>query len=340
MALTEQARAAYNEMVSMMEKEVAEYRLSGSAVIPSIYSHLGHSRTPSACSAISFTSSILSEPISENYPHSEPETDSRGYEISKPEEAKSTAVVVVSEEKACNGRTVLASEGLDSSQSGSSQGKNISAESYDNEADDEADDEDNGASYHGSVCDEDEDEEEEEEEDGEGDRDTLPGLPHIDSMHSSVADLSTELLSQHSSKTIDLTTEALSTHSSRTMADGSTAPPTSGEPSLVGERADSREAGASSPSKFKTLDKERIEMWVAETKQQLERLSLASPDTPSNPSPNNPMCTPHLLDSPAVSNLADYDSSGAGCCSVCENKKSWATARAGAIRFNLSSLWC
>ena len=41
----------------------------------------GHNRTPSACSAISFTSSILSEPISENDPYSEPETDSRGYEI-------------------------------------------------------------------------------------------------------------------------------------------------------------------------------------------------------------------------------------------------------------------
>ena len=32
---------------------------------------------------LSFTSSILSEPFSENYPHSEPETDSKGYEIVK-----------------------------------------------------------------------------------------------------------------------------------------------------------------------------------------------------------------------------------------------------------------
>ena len=46
-----------------------------------MYAHMGHSRTPSGCSVISFTSSILSEPISENYPHSEPETDVRGYEI-------------------------------------------------------------------------------------------------------------------------------------------------------------------------------------------------------------------------------------------------------------------
>ena len=52
----------------------------GGAIAPK-FPYMGHSRTPSACSAISFCSSILSEPISENYPHSEPETDSRGYEI-------------------------------------------------------------------------------------------------------------------------------------------------------------------------------------------------------------------------------------------------------------------
>ena len=93
MELTEKARAAYTEMVSLIEKEVAELGHGPGGAgggpggstggIPQIYAHMGHSRTPSACSAISFSSSILSEPISENYPHSEPETDSRGYEIVK-----------------------------------------------------------------------------------------------------------------------------------------------------------------------------------------------------------------------------------------------------------------
>ena len=46
--------------------------------------HSLHSRTSSAGSILSFTSSILSEPISENDPNFEPETDSRGYEIELP----------------------------------------------------------------------------------------------------------------------------------------------------------------------------------------------------------------------------------------------------------------
>ncbi len=88
MELTEAARHAYCEMVTLIEKEVAELGVSGGVpgsgvTAPHLYAHMGHSRTPSACSAISFSSSILSEPISENYPHSEPETDSRGYEIVK-----------------------------------------------------------------------------------------------------------------------------------------------------------------------------------------------------------------------------------------------------------------
>ena len=41
-----------------------------------LFPHLGHSRTPSACSAISIISSVLSEPISENYPASEPDAES------------------------------------------------------------------------------------------------------------------------------------------------------------------------------------------------------------------------------------------------------------------------
>lgn len=326
MALTERAREAYHEMVCVMEKEVHEFqRLSGGHNIPALYSHLGHSRTPSACSAISFTSSILSEPISENYPHSEPETDSRGYEISKPE---TTAKVEVDAEEGVDANKLAVSmscEGRESPHSSStSQGKNVIVENlYDNEADDEADDDDNGHNQYrrSSSC---------IDEDLEGDRDTLPGLPHIDSIHSSVADLSTEILSQHSSKTLDLTTEALSTHSSRTMGEGGNVTVDS---VLVGERArstdivaDTRETACNgnAPAKMKTLDKERIELWVAETKQQLERLSLATPDTPAvtNPTSVNPMCAAYQLDSSAVSGLTDLDTKAISCCSVCDIKKS------------------
>jgi len=63
--LTSQAREAYHEMVDALAKELAEYggALKGSCGL--YFSHLGHSRTPSGCSAISFTSSILSEPVSD-----------------------------------------------------------------------------------------------------------------------------------------------------------------------------------------------------------------------------------------------------------------------------------
>lgn len=87
-SLTEKARESYREMVASLEHEMAaaEPAAAKPAVgncggFEKLFPHLGHSRTPSACSAISFVSSILSEPISENYPQSEPETDSRGYEI-------------------------------------------------------------------------------------------------------------------------------------------------------------------------------------------------------------------------------------------------------------------
>ena len=72
MELTEKARNAYKKMVQSLENEATEYS----------------QRAPSTCSAILFTSSILSEPISENYPQSEPETDSKGYEIVKADEKK------------------------------------------------------------------------------------------------------------------------------------------------------------------------------------------------------------------------------------------------------------
>ncbi|XP_023579804.1 selenocysteine insertion sequence-binding protein 2-like isoform X2 [Octodon degus] len=59
--LTEEARKAYKDMVAAMEQEQAEEALRNVKKVPH---HMGHSRNPSAASAISFCS-VISEPISE-----------------------------------------------------------------------------------------------------------------------------------------------------------------------------------------------------------------------------------------------------------------------------------
>lgn len=61
MSLTEEARKAYRDMVAAMEQEQAEEALKNVKKAPH---HMGHSRNPSAASAISFCS-VISEPISE-----------------------------------------------------------------------------------------------------------------------------------------------------------------------------------------------------------------------------------------------------------------------------------
>ncbi|XP_048828701.1 selenocysteine insertion sequence-binding protein 2-like isoform X3 [Brienomyrus brachyistius] len=60
-SLTEEARQAYRDMVSALEQEQAEEALRSVRKLPH---HMGHSRNPSAASAISFCS-VISEPISE-----------------------------------------------------------------------------------------------------------------------------------------------------------------------------------------------------------------------------------------------------------------------------------
>uniref|UniRef100_A0A8C0J4N2 SECIS binding protein 2 like n=1 Tax=Chelonoidis abingdonii TaxID=106734 RepID=A0A8C0J4N2_CHEAB len=60
-SLTEEARKAYRDMVASMEQEQAEEALKNVKKAPH---HMGHSRNPSAASAISFCS-VISEPISE-----------------------------------------------------------------------------------------------------------------------------------------------------------------------------------------------------------------------------------------------------------------------------------
>ncbi|XP_022100524.1 selenocysteine insertion sequence-binding protein 2-like [Acanthaster planci] len=76
--LTKNARESYNTMIRKYQQEL---EAAATAVPFSKHRHhLGHYRNLSGCSGISF-SSVISEPISEDYPDPEPETDSRGNEI-------------------------------------------------------------------------------------------------------------------------------------------------------------------------------------------------------------------------------------------------------------------
>ena len=310
MELTEKARKAYTEMVSLIEKEVAELSHGPSAVsglvggLPQIYAHMGHSRTPSACSAISFSSSILSEPISENYPHSEPETDSRGYEIVKvaTKDAMTRDANKVNNAQRLDNGTDLGKGSTDNNTRNLTNGglelepENVTV-TYNNtkhlnEIDEgnEADTEDAVEVGHrrtrsrsnsnersrrsnkssGASRDSDDD------SDSEGDEkeDTVPHLPH--SLQSSVVDLNAENLSQHSCKTVDLNAEALSTHSSHTLAETATSKMGNAS-SDMGQSvtpAGSREGGATTP-KLRPIDKEKmIESWVVEAQQQMERLKV------------------------------------------------------------------
>jgi hypothetical protein len=125
--LTEKARQAYTDMVlsleremtaavatssntaaNSMEKETAS-SVAGATRGPitgnlggfeKLFPHLGHSRTPSACSAISIISSVLSEPVSENYPASDPDVDNgRGHESKDAASRKVTDLDTVGESR-------------------------------------------------------------------------------------------------------------------------------------------------------------------------------------------------------------------------------------------------
>ena len=264
---------------------------------PIFPTHMGHSRTPSACSAISFTSSILSEPISENYPYSEPETDSRGYEIVKDKNPiKEQKENENSEQDLSESRSESTSSNL------SHTGKITIIESLDYEADTEEDHscvkkkkdaraEVSLNGFHGEgvveVVEGGEDDEDELDEAAEvAGADTVQELPHIDSIHSSVVDLSAEILSQHSSKTLDTNVEVLSTHSSKTIEGGGATstggggrvtPDRSSSTRNMGSAPDLRDsAGNTTPvgGKSRALDKERIEAWVSETQKQIENLNM------------------------------------------------------------------
>lgn len=249
MDLTAVGRQTYKDMVSVLEREVVEHPVK---VTSHIYAHMGHSRTPSACSAISFTSSVLSEPISENYPQSEPEVDSKGNEIIKDDDDD-----VGSENTGSLGNSKGETAGdrkLDSKEVGGGHGRTSSRHVDDIDDGNEADTEDVdcgdivaqpklgddvndklGADDGDDYDDEEEDFEDDFDEDDNEDeapdardatttddevQDDVEELPHIESFHASTHDLSAEILSQHSARTGD-TVEGASTHSSKTVGDGS-----------------------------------------------------------------------------------------------------------------------
>lgn len=322
--LTEKARDAYREMIVQIEKEIAEHPPRASVPgVPHIFAHMGHSRTPSGCSVISFTSSILSEPISENYPHSEPETDNRGYEIEKDNDDDEDGVndhgkdpYEADDEGGYNTRrkvTHLYSESYSDSskeaevdvhgnninyyvhdvddkgdnvvnkvQSGLSKNTDINEGKINNvNCDDESDiddyeddndeditsDEDDGVDKDSDSCNR-EISEADQRQEGE---DTVEELPtFIDSVHN--FDPFSEILSQHSSKTMENGEDVMSTHSSktthssRTLGDGSSL-----TADKVGKIIDTKNAEKvnsltlkSKPEVDKDLKELRTRSWVKE----------------------------------------------------------------------------
>ncbi|XP_061185110.1 selenocysteine insertion sequence-binding protein 2-like [Saccostrea echinata] len=247
MELSEQARQSYKEMVNVIEREIRDYpTLGAAAAVPHIYAHMGHSRTPSGASVLSFTSSLLSEPISENYPHSEPETDSAGYELPRTKNNPPPSISRESIQAAYESQMRLIYPQLDVDEG--------------NEADTE---EGVTKGHHHDEGSSDSDPSSEE--------DTMKALPHIDSIHSSTYDLSTDILSQNSGRTVD-NCDAISTHSSRTLGDGSStllADP--GERSRHGTPK-STESPSNTLQRGKVIDSERIQNWVDQTKSRLEDL--------------------------------------------------------------------
>ncbi|KAM9313045.1 selenocysteine insertion sequence-binding protein 2-like [Gastrophryne carolinensis] len=95
--LTEEARKAYKDMVSSMEQEQAEEALKNVKKVPH---HMGHSRNPSAASAISFCS-VISEPISE--------VNEKDYETNWRNMVETSDGLEASENEDCSVRT-MASE--------------------------------------------------------------------------------------------------------------------------------------------------------------------------------------------------------------------------------------
>ncbi|XP_013409777.1 selenocysteine insertion sequence-binding protein 2-like isoform X3 [Lingula anatina] len=261
-SLTEKARQVYREMVTVLEKEIQENPMKTSPTVPHLYAHMGHSRTPSACSAISFTSSILSEPISENYPQSEPETDSRGYEVTKHGE---------------NGSK------LDNEMQGGDSEKITIIESI-HEIDEghEADTEDLESmkpQVHRTPTPVESDKGVElgnadvsvESDDGLQDSVRATDLPYIDSIHSTTTattDSTTDVVSQQTSNTLN-SCDGESCKSFKENKKEIRSPSPTKEASIIDLKSDLIEVDLGNSNKLKAINKDRIETWVADCMQQL-----------------------------------------------------------------------
>lgn len=274
--LSKSAHQAYKEMVKDIEKEILDLHIPTSStsitVIPHLFAHMGHSRTPSGCSVISFTSSILSEPISENYPHSEPETDSKGYEIVQ---------------KNGGGKNLF--QNIERTGKEGNEANHTEVLDFDdgNEADTEDfNDLPRRSGSFGSVVRIDTDEFEncdeiDDNEDCSQPLDTVEDLPHIDSIHTSNYDLNAEILSQHSSRTLD-NCEAMSTHSSKTTYSTKTLGDSgctvmADFHNLDHQKFDitkTSESPSSTLQRGKNLDQDRIHSWVQESQNCFEHLEI------------------------------------------------------------------
>ena len=284
-------------MVRAVEREIAEnppppvgVAMGAGSSHPSLYAHMGHSRTPSGCSAISFTSSVLSEPISENYPHAEPETDSKGYEILRDHDGN--VVPYAAPGAVANGPSVHSAYGDDDIDDGNEADteevndgpprRRRRGEESRGRGEGEGGWQEGGAGtppststptqplsprHEQDAASDDGDSASESDSqrlgagEGEGEctaaASSAARLPHIDSIHSAMHDLSAEILSQHSSRTLD-NSEALSTHSSRTLGDGSLTPGRERPhtPESWGSRAGAPRGGG------RVTTKERVASWV------------------------------------------------------------------------------
>ena len=333
MDMTKKARDAYHDMVASMEQEILEASramqpsttmnvMSTIADVPKFFSHMGHSRTPSGCSGISLTSSILSEPISENYPYSEPETDSRGYEIVRNHRNGAISVARPAEEG--SGETLeeklqkIESDLKDLEEQEGTQSPNSSA------------DDGGKVCIVESLCEIDEGNEADTEDDiinrrqmalqsnndsnatvasaASANDATKSKLSSFDSVHNqgntdSRATYSDNEASEGLRNAVESSSvasrvdsvsggDAMSTHSSKTLESCGAAVTTTTPPDQlsssrnhdgsVTELHDVSATSGSSAHKVKSLDKERIEEWVAKTQQQVEMLDLAAANGPDD----------------------------------------------------------
>lgn len=306
-SLTHKGREAYEEMKLAVEREIAENPppsvMSAGSSLPNLFAHMGHSRTPSGCSAISFTSSVLSEPISENYPYAEPETDSKGYEIVRGDPGgrdSDSGLKTFHAAGTLSGYTPRVDDIDDGNEAdvedlsdnprrkkggGYAGRKGEEKEKALGECVDKAQSTKVlvGASVGVSECADSEvavvssedtekrKKDASDDERSESECESQRELPHIDSIHNSMYDPGVEILSQHSSRTID-NSEVLSTHSSRTLGESNVTPNADrlrpdGQSVLDNARQDGQRTpenvGHSSPARL--MNSDRIQNWVEAT---------------------------------------------------------------------------